>query len=173
MEKMHDGFVIRLANLSDVPAIAEFHVAVWREAYKGLMNSDFLESLSVEARVAEWTHALTEWPEYRILVAYDERDQFLGFGSAREHGLTGANSLELHTLNLKPAARGSGLARQLIAELLGERDAFLWVVDGNERAVEFYRRVGFELTPERRPDAEALVDDIRMVRISHSSAVTH
>lgn len=161
---MQQKFEIRRADNSDVPGIAAFHVEVWCEAYADLMSPDFLKSLSVAQREAEWTHALTEWPEYRILVAYDERGEFLGFGSVREHKSTGPNSLELHTLNLKPAARGTGLAGHLIAELLDDREAYLWVVDGNDRAVEFYRRVGFKLTPERRPDPEAQVDDLRMVR---------
>lgn len=161
---MHEKIEIRRADIADVPTIAAFHVDVWREAYAGLMNRDFLESLSVAQHEAEWSHALTEWPDYRTLVAYDEAGEFLGFGSVREHVSIGPNSLELHTLNLKPAARGTGLSGRLMAELMGEREAFLWVVDGNHRAIDFYRRIGFELTKERRPDALAQVDDIRMVR---------
>lgn len=158
------GFTIRRAAAADLPEIAEFHVDVWKEAYADLMDPEFLRDLSVDRRLPEWQEALSQGPEYRILVARTSDGQFLGFGSAQDHAAAGPLALELHTLNLKPAARGTGLAAALLARLLGDRPAFAWVVDGNDRAVEFYRKVGFELTAERRPDPESNVDDLRMIR---------
>lgn len=159
-----NGFTIRRAAAADLPEIAEFHVDVWKEAYADLMDPEFLRDLSVDRRLPEWQEALSQGPEYRILVARTSDGQFLGFGSAQDHAAAGPLALELHTLNLKPAARGTGLAAALLARLLGDRPAFAWVVDGNDRAVEFYRKVGFELTAERRPDPESTVDDLRMIR---------
>lgn len=158
------GFTIRPATDADLLEVAEFHVEVWREAYAGLMDADFLRSLSVDRRLPEWQAARARGDGYRILVARAADGQFLGFGSAQEHGGEGPLALELHTLNLKPEARGTGIAAALLARLLGDRPAFAWVVDGNDRAVEFYRKVGFELTAERRPDLESSVDDLRMIR---------
>ena len=42
-----------------------------------------------------------------------------------------------------PQARGTGVADRLVDELVGERDATLWVVEGNARARAFYARRGF------------------------------
>ncbi|WP_431686267.1 hypothetical protein [Hahella sp. NBU794] len=39
---------IRPATVEEAPTIAVIHVAAWREAYRGLMSSEFLASLSVE-----------------------------------------------------------------------------------------------------------------------------
>lgn len=158
------AFVIREAQASDLREIAEFHVEVWQEAYAGMMDADFLRTLSVARRVTEWQESLAAAPAYRILVARSVDGAFLGFGSVQEHDVTGHLGLELHTLNLKPAARGTGLAAAMIAQLLEERPSYAWVVEGNTRAVEFYRKVGFELTEVRRPDDEAKVDDLMMVR---------
>ena len=158
------AFVIQDAQASDLQEIAEFHVEVWQEAYAGMMDAEYLRNLSVDQRVQQWQQSLAAAPEYRILVARTAAGAFLGFGSVQEHDAAEHLGLELHTLNLKPAARGIGLAAAMISQLLAERGAYAWVVEGNERAVEFYRKVGFELTEERRPDAEAKVDDLMMVR---------
>ncbi len=157
-------FTIRPATRQDLPEIARFHVAVWQEAYVGLMGAEFLSDLSIERRLPEWEESLSLWPDYRILVAHSPNGQLLGFGSVADHDAEGPLGLELHTLNLTAAARGTGLAAAMIARLLGDKPAYAWVVDGNGRAVEFYRKMGFELTEERRPDPGSGVDDRRMVR---------
>jgi ribosomal protein S18 acetylase RimI-like enzyme len=156
--------ISRPAEAGDLLAIAQFHVDVWKETYRTLMDLDFLEGLSVGQRQKEWEGLFMEWPTYRIFVAEDVEKKFLGFASVREHDDQGFLALELHTLNLKPEARGTGLARRMMDDLLSRRPAFLWVVEGNARAVEFYQRAGFLLTDERRPDLESQVDDLRMVR---------
>ncbi|MGO3147171.1 MAG: GNAT family N-acetyltransferase [Leucobacter sp.] len=165
-QKTAPSFVIHPATQADLREVAEFHVDVWKEAYAGLMDAEFLQKLSVDRRLPEWEESLRGGPEYRIFVARALDGRFLGFGSVQDHEADGALALELHTLNLKPEARGTGLAASLLAELLGGRPAFAWVVDGNDRAVEFYRKAGFKLTDERRPDPESQVDDLRMIRSS-------
>jgi hypothetical protein len=43
---------IRIATPDDAQALAEMHVASWRETYSGLLPDKMLSSLSVEARAA-------------------------------------------------------------------------------------------------------------------------
>ncbi len=56
-----------------------------------------------------------------------------------------------------PAFRGRGLSDLLVAAVMAwarrERATFLalWVVDGNDRALGFYERLGFEATGEQQP----------------------
>lgn len=56
-----------------------------------------------------------------------------------------------------PAFRGRGLSDLLVAAVMAwarrERATFLalWVVDGNDRALGFYERLGFEVTGEQQP----------------------
>ena len=40
---------IRQARLTDARAIAEAHVAGWRQGYRGLLPEDYLSALSVDA----------------------------------------------------------------------------------------------------------------------------
>jgi GNAT superfamily N-acetyltransferase len=58
---------------------------------------------------------------------------------------------------VEPAFRGRGLADLLVAAVMawarreGAGFVALWVVDGNDRALGFYERVGFEATGEQQP----------------------
>jgi GNAT superfamily N-acetyltransferase len=58
---------------------------------------------------------------------------------------------------VEPAFRGRGLADLLVAALMawarraGANYLALWVVDGNDRALASYERLGFETTGEKQP----------------------
>jgi hypothetical protein len=48
------GLVVRRAEPQDAPAVARVHVASWRQAYRGLLPQEYLDSLSIEARTTTW-----------------------------------------------------------------------------------------------------------------------
>ncbi|WP_229856252.1 GNAT family N-acetyltransferase [Nocardioides flavus (ex Wang et al. 2016)] len=50
----------------------------------------------------------------------------------------------------------------LLTEAIGAADAYLWVLDGNERAISFYERQGFALDGATKPEDVGL--ERRMVR---------
>lgn len=65
-------------------------------------------------------------------------------------GGEGEPVLEIHEIAVDPAWRGKGVARRLMEEAFrlgrarGRRWASLWVGEGNARAREWYRKLGFE-----------------------------
>jgi GNAT superfamily N-acetyltransferase len=67
------------------------------------------------------------------------------------------NGRHLVGMWVEPAFRGRGLSDLLVAAVMawtrreGAETLALWVVDGNDRALGFYERVGFEATGERQP----------------------
>src|SRR5437763_1135611 len=68
---------IERANVDDASAIAEVHVRSWQWVYRGVLPDAFLDGLSVDARPAMWTRALSE-PERAIVVAR-VNDRVVGF----------------------------------------------------------------------------------------------
>ena len=52
---------------------------------------------------------------------------------------------------MRPERRSAGLGRRLLGAAMrqvsgrGEARAYLWVFDGNTRAIDFYRRLGGEI----------------------------
>jgi ribosomal protein S18 acetylase RimI-like enzyme len=50
----------------------------------------------------------------------------------------------------------------MFAEAVGDRAAYLWVVEGNQRALGFYERQGFRVDGTTKEEPEGL--HLRMVR---------
>ncbi|WP_414899266.1 GNAT family N-acetyltransferase [Serinicoccus sp. CUA-874] len=66
----------------------------------------------------------------------------------------------------RPRAPGTGLAQELLRRALGEQAAYLWVAQGNHRAVRFYEQQGFALDGAQNLDGHEGVVELRMVRPS-------
>lgn len=77
----------------------------------------------------------------------------------------------LDRLYLHPSARGRGLGSKLLSGVDDGADLYLWLIDGNTSAQEFYRRRGFIDEPEQFNTGESWgnVPMHRMVRRSRST----
>lgn len=159
---------VRPAEPRDAAAIAAVKRESWRAAYPGVVGPALLDHLDIAPPISQWAHAI-RWPvsrRHRTLVA-GEPGQVLGVAvtrpSADDDGVGQVDLVYLH-----PAAWGLGLGRALFAgandELrrAGFRQAILWVIDGNERAMRFYERAGW------RDDGGRLAQEIT----THSGSVT-
>ncbi|MBC6456682.1 GNAT family N-acetyltransferase [Actinomadura sp. HBU206391] len=67
-------------------------------------------------------------------------------------------AIELFGMWVSPAARGTGVAAELVREVIawadkhgGGRGVRLWVVDGNDRARRLYERLGFTTVDQFYP----------------------
>jgi GNAT superfamily N-acetyltransferase len=141
---------IRLAGPGDAGAIADIHVDSWLVAYRGLLDQDYLDRLTVDGRTRQWERVLGERTTDRVWVA--ERDgRPVGFahaGPSRDADLS-PDTGELYTLYARPDVWGSGAGAALLAEVVaslagdGYATAALWVLDTNARARRFYHRQGW------------------------------
>ena len=139
--------VIRDALPSDAPGVARVNVASWRQAYPGLIDQAFLDSLEVAGRTDSWNRILRQ-TRGRVLVAEHDGviDGFCAVGPSTDDDWG-----EVYAIYLDPEGWGKGLGRDLLAA--GERalfdaghwQALLWVLDGNTRARAFYERQGWVL----------------------------
>jgi L-amino acid N-acyltransferase YncA len=154
-----DDVTIRLAVVSDAPAVAGVHVRSWQAAYRGLMPDSLLDNLSVEARTAGWAR---EIPSGQVWVALSG-DQVVGFASAGPSRDADA-AYELYAIYLLPTAWGTGLALPLAEAAIGsEQDVIVWVLDENERARRFYERLGFQADGVTRDETlgSAVLKEVR------------
>lgn len=152
---------VRSATPADAVGIARVHVLSWQAGYRGLMDQGILDALSVDDRAARWDGILSEPHPLTIdtLVAESE-DEIVGwvsFGAGRDEGAEAEG--EVYGIYSDPGSwsRGVGHALLTAAEgalrAAGHRTAFLWVLDGNERADSFYLRHGWDV------DGEAKIDE--------------
>jgi GNAT superfamily N-acetyltransferase len=177
--------VVREAVAADARGLAEVHVRTWRVAYAGLLPQATLDRLDVDARAERWRGILsgegiggearagrraaargrpagTTWVAVR-------GSRVLGFassGPSREEDAPTAR--ELYALYLDPDHHGSGIADALIDVAIEAEPAYLWVLEGNARAIRFYERQGFDLDGVVKHDVTAdgtPLRERRMVRL--------
>lgn len=140
----------RRAGPGDERAIAEIHVKGWRWAYRDLMPQDVLASLSVQRREEQWRVALApgrEWPA--VWVAGPRRVAgFIASGPPEtEEPVPG--TVQLYAIYVDPGAVGTGVGRALMDRAVrdyrarGLERAFLYVLEGNDRARRFYEAAGW------------------------------
>lgn len=161
---------VDVPTAADVPDLAAVHVTVWREAYEGLLPARFFDDDALARREVWWHDLLRTWTDgelhARVRAARDATGAVVGFcliGSSRDADAPAG--IELQALNVLGAMHGTGVARALVEDLLGDRPAYLWVADPNPRAQAFYAKLGFapDGIVKTDPDLEDL-REIRMVR---------
>jgi ribosomal protein S18 acetylase RimI-like enzyme len=145
--------MVRRARLDDAKAIAAIHVQAWQLAYRGILPSAFLDSLSVEEREKVW-HQNLERRASDTWVA-EEDGQLLGWISTARSRDTDAlpSTGEVWAVYVAPAHWRRGVGRHLWTEAekhlsgSGFSDITLWVLKGNARAIAFYQSIGLAIEP--------------------------
>jgi GNAT superfamily N-acetyltransferase len=141
--------IIRPAVPGDALAVAQVHVRAWQAGYRGLMPEGYLRGLRPEDRAQRYDFAAIDPARPRTLVAV-EADTILGFATiAAARDADAADRGELCALYVEPDCWGRGIGKTLASaardalQHLGFRQAVLWVVEGNDRAMRFYRADGW------------------------------
>ena len=161
---------IRPGVPEDAVAFAHLHLDVWDDAYTGLIPQEILDARrqDVDRRIATARDILSQgrtlFAEY---AGPDSPDgpALVGFaiaGPGRDDELD--LELELQAIYVRATHWGTGLGHRLLTEAVGERDCYLWVLAGNERAIGFYERHGF--VADGTTDDEPEGRHARMVRRS-------
>lgn len=142
--------LIRDAIAADAYGIARVHVHSWQRAYRGLMPQDVLDRLSIDDRAERWVGILTKpEPSSRTLVLENDGEilAWTSFGAARDDAPAATG--ELWGVYAHPDSWSAGVGHSILAAVedalrdAGHRSAYLWVLDGNERAARFYERHGW------------------------------
>jgi ribosomal protein S18 acetylase RimI-like enzyme len=163
---------IRRAVPGDADQLSEVHVRTWQIAYAGLIPQAVLDSLDILARAANWRRILESTarprtgPQGRTWVAL-EGEELIGFsssGPARDDDAPWP--LELWALYVHPRRHGSGAGGLLADAAIGDLPAYLWVLDGNDRAIRFYEKIGFAFDGARKDERHGgvVLHERRMVR---------
>ncbi len=153
---------IRRAQLEDAEAIAAVHVAAWQESYTGLVPAAMLASLSVAERADRWRRILGE-PDPAIataaFVACVPSDVVAGFSSCgrqRSAELARAGfGGEFQAIYVLRAAQRRGVGRALMGAMArdladrGLQGGALWVLAGNQPAMDFYNMLGGVIVAQR------------------------
>lgn len=170
-------YLVREPCLADVDACAELHVRIWRHTYRGIMADEVVEALSVEGFRPMWSSVATAYEQgtvaqdgraFRVAFVEGEPVGFVMTGPALDEDAP--TPRQVWALNVAPEHQGTGLAQRLLDGALGEGPGYLWVAQGNDRAIRFYQRNGFVLDGSSALDRHDGVTELRMVREADPSA---
>ncbi|MCF6378152.1 GNAT family N-acetyltransferase [Nocardioides KLBMP 9356] len=139
---------IRPAVTGDAVALTDLHLDVWDEAYADLISADVLRDRrkTRSERIRRWRSALLNDPATTLVAPEEASDRLLGFvtaGPGREPPARRPAALEVMGLYIRKEMYGQGLGHALLQAVIDDRAAYLWILEGNERASRFYRRQGF------------------------------
>ena len=157
---------VRAATVADAPGIARVHIRAWQQTYAHLVEPGELDDLPVEPRAAHWERIIADHA-FTVCVA-EAGGELVGFASAGEPDIPddAPRPLALGAIYLLAEFHGSGLGQQLLDATIGDAPAFLFVAEGNPRAIRFYERNGFVLDGVRdvHPLVRTPITSVRMVR---------
>jgi len=137
---------IRRARRVDAERIAAVHDAAWRSAYRGLIPGAELERMIARRGPSWWDAAIARGSRLLVLDFADEIGGYASYGRNRVPSLPHRG--ELFELYLAPQFQGLGFGRKLFeavrADLAdnGYPSMLVWALAGNERALDFYQRLG-------------------------------
>lgn len=178
-----ETYLIRPPRAHDVPDLSAVHCRVWQEAYVGLMDEQAFAELTPERFAQGWGRRLVPVagvPDTdqnanllregrsargeRVAVAEHDGElvAFISLGPARDENPP--TDTQLWAVNVVSEHLGTGLAQRLMDEVLGDGPAYLWVAEGNDRAIRFYLRNGFRLDGATATDRDDGLVELRMVR---------
>lgn len=74
--------IVREATAADARAVAQAHVASWRAAYRGIIDDDFLQNLSVDDKQSYWLQWFMRNEPSRFMRVIDDDARAVGFAVA-------------------------------------------------------------------------------------------
>lgn len=141
-----NDYRIRLATENDVRKALEMKLQRWREAYAGLREPSFFahHEQELDGQVAWWERGLASGAQF--FIAEDPQGAIIGLAGATpsiDEDQDAGVDIELGMLYVLEQYYGSGLGAHLMQVVLGQRDALVWVLEGNHRAQAFFEKQGF------------------------------
>lgn len=143
-----DQYTIRAATTDDIAAVSAQIAESYKAAYRELMDSAYLDSLTVGHWVPILREGLTRGDTCLLL----ETDGQVAGSAVYGPSETAPDRADWHTIYLSPRFIGRGFGHKLYAHMeetmrgQGFRSVVLEVLTGNHRAIDFYQARGYAVT---------------------------
>lgn len=144
---------IRIAGPEHIEQIADLYIRNWREAYKGLLSQDYLDSLTMEGVCAKWRDYIQQPNQgvYMVMETPEEGgpEKLAGFVGVKPYHRI-ENCIYVYSLHVEPHMRGRGIGSALVKRIAeqGWEEGYpkmgVCVVCGNENARRLYAQLGAE-----------------------------
>ena len=146
---------------SEIRGKAYVHWKAWQDAYSGLIDQAYLDNLTIE----KCTDIAFRWPD-NLLIA-KENDKvigFVGYGICGDEPFTGEIFSIYILKEYYDKKIGYALMCAALEKLSDYRKIYVWVLEGNRRAIKFYERCGFQFDGTKKQITLGTTNtEIRMV----------
>lgn len=147
---------LRPATVVDTALIASMHTISWQQSYRTLLPDRYLDHDIVEERLGYWEDKMAKSPPHQMTkIAENDEGQAIGFfcGDWNPENRTAL----LDNLHVLPEHQGKGAGGILMrafktwaVEECGAKQLYLFVLEQNRNAIEFYERTGWVLAESFR-----------------------
>ncbi len=146
---------IKKASLEDAPAIARIHLSSWQYAYRHQFPKRYLDALSLDEKIAQWTqyfkHKGEKTCSLYLALNNEQPVGFISFGPGRDSAH--AQQGEIYALYLIRTHWGKGIGHTLFKKAAQKMSSdravgvYLWALDSNKQALHAYQKWGGEVRP--------------------------
>ena len=137
---MNKNITVRQAKKEDVGAIAKIIVEDWQIAYRGIIDSDYLDQLSVDKRYD------IEVKRYDKYIVADDGDETVGCAWLEECDENA--DCEIIALYVSYSKRNNGIGRLLLEHAIDcfkkaeKKKMIIWCLNENHESRRFYEKCG-------------------------------
>ena len=146
--------IVRNVKKEDLRAVSEIAVRGWQTAYRGIIDDEYLDSLSVEAN---YQKRLKDYKENGFIVA-ELDNEVVGFCRYTLENLFSKEMPEIDgeicAIYVKPELKRNGIGRELFKYVFyefkknGNKKIILWCLKVNYPSRAFYEKMGGVLCGE-------------------------
>ena len=123
------------------------HWKAWHETYSGLMPDDYLKNITLE-KCIKMAH---KWPQNTFLLKVNNKT--VGF-CCIEKRTDSEGTVEIVAIYLLREYQGKKLGYALLKNTISmfskTEKIVLWVLEGNEKAINFYKKFGFDFNGNQK-----------------------
>lgn len=138
-------FLVRRATVDDAGIYARTHVTALHQTYATIMPPSFHEHYDAELPniIRRREAALADDDGVNSWVAFDAAGEPVGIATSGPGRDDDRPDFELHHIYTLVRTHGTGLGQRLLDTAIGDSAAYLWILNDNPRAEQFYTRNGF------------------------------
>jgi len=149
--------LIRKAIKEDSYNIAKLIVLSWQTAYKGLLEDNYLNNLSVSDRIAGWENNILNQNDNSHIYVYEEDNKILGvirFGKPIDE--SSKYNSEILVLYVEPSLKRKGIGTKLFdfAKTYfinnNTTNMIIWCLKNNIPSIKFYEKMGGTIVDSKK-----------------------
>jgi len=147
--KFNPKIIIREANESDYPEITKISIEVWRQAYNGIVDQSFLDTIDFDKWLKGRIQWLREPNRYAIIALMN--NAIVGFCEFGVSEHLEYSQGEIYALYIRPQYQNQGIGVRLMKRAMrrlqdaGLTPYIIIALEKNTVAQKFYEKLGFHV----------------------------